>query len=470
MDSDEIMNNHVYIKIEEPNTDFVKLLDPNEAVDNFTPAEIKPNIVESCSEIKVENHFIDEEDHHIKEDLEAETTDEVCCICKSEEGDPLKLFVPKTWGSFKSAAKSRCLLKKDRYRGTSIEVNLKQEMGSAKYHSKCYQNYTAVKRSSTDTQSKKASRKLKTQRSCEVSSSNTTDLLKGFCIFCLVKRKTIKRKVEPLSDCNTPDGNKAIIDAAPRSKNERLKAIVSPGIDLIAKEAQYHKSCHRKFFHEIKYVPKTSYSSIRYLHTTTFQAISDIIELQIIERGRSMFCASLLELYRKEFLRIGGTKEDFKSYTIQNLMNKVKDKFGERISVSLYDQRKGNFLYKVDMSEVDARENLNDVQKHLQTIESAALSLRSAILEMPEWGTQSPTTVEELNAWSPEIPEELLLFYKTLLCGIHEPSDIANREAINRKVTAMASDAACCLRHIKRDCTALEAHSNVIRNDNIDWL
>ncbi|CAL4180454.1 unnamed protein product, partial [Meganyctiphanes norvegica] len=241
------------------------------------------------NQASVENIPTDSESIPSPEANQAATTDEVCFICMSEEGDSLKLFVPKTWSTFKTAAKARCLLKTDCYRGTTIEVNLKKEMGSAKYHSKCYQNYTAVKRSSTDTQNKKASKKQKTRKGCEVTSSDTKDLLKGSCIFCPVKRKTIKRKVEHLSDCNTLDGNEAIIAAAPRSKNERLKAIVCPGIDLRAKEAQYHKSCHRKFFRDLTAVRKTSDSSNRSIHATTFEEISVIIELQIIEKGKSMF-------------------------------------------------------------------------------------------------------------------------------------------------------------------------------------
>ena len=35
----------------------------------------------------------------------------------------------------------------------------------------------------------------------------------------------------------------------------------------------------------------------------------------------------------------------------------------------------------------------------------------------------------------------MLLFYKTLLCGLHEPSGVDNREAVNRKVISMSSDA-----------------------------
>ena len=42
-------------------------------------------------------------------------------------------------------------------------------------------------------------------------------LLKGSCIFCTVKRKTIRQKVELLSDCLTKDGCDAIIAAAPKS-------------------------------------------------------------------------------------------------------------------------------------------------------------------------------------------------------------------------------------------------------------
>ena len=102
-------------------------------------------------------------------------------------------------------------------------------------------------------------------------------------MFCPVQWKTINRKVEPLSDWLTTDGcDHAIITAAPRSSNQRLKALVTSGVDLIAKEAQYHRSCRSEFFKEFEAVTKAADMSNRSLHATTFGTISDLIEIEVI--------------------------------------------------------------------------------------------------------------------------------------------------------------------------------------------
>ncbi|XP_033125114.1 uncharacterized protein LOC117123333 [Anneissia japonica] len=159
----------------------------------------------------------------------------VCIICRGSQGDSLKMFVERTWCSFKRAAELRLALKSDRYRDITTEVNLQQHSDNARYHSKCYRKYTAVIRPPTGSPSKKP----KTRRRSLMPPSDEKGLLKGSCIFCILRRKTINHKEEPLSDCLTKDGCDAIFKAAPKSSNERVKALVQSGVDLIAKEAQY---------------------------------------------------------------------------------------------------------------------------------------------------------------------------------------------------------------------------------------
>ena len=67
-------------------------------------------------------------------------------------------------------------------------------------------------------------------------------------------------------------------------------------------------------------------------------------------------------------------------------------------------------------------------------------------LQLPKTKTPSPTTVEKLKECSPQIPAQLQLFFTTLL-GVTIPSFSGNQRetkvTIDRKVTAMASDAIC---------------------------
>uniref|UniRef100_UPI00358ECE32 uncharacterized protein isoform X3 n=1 Tax=Myxine glutinosa TaxID=7769 RepID=UPI00358ECE32 len=376
-------------------------------------------------------------------DIDNREADLVCIICKASQDESLKIFVDRTWGAFRRAAEFRLALKSDRYIDTTTEVNMQQQAGNAKYHSKCYRNYTAVKRPSTNSQSDSPSNQPKTRRRSSMPPSDAKGFLKGSCIFCPVLRKTINRKVEPLSDCLTKDGCNSIFAAAPRSSNERVKALVHSDVDLIAKEAQYHKSCRREFFKEVEgAVPKNEDVSNRRLHSTTFGTISALIEMEVIGNRKAMLSTSILELYKSEFLSAGGTPDEIESYTAQALIKKIKDKFGDKISVSMYDHRKGNFVYSSSMSDADARASLHkDDEKHVHVIRTAALHLRAAIQAMPKSITPTPTSVETLKSCSPDLPGEMLLFYKTLLCGLREPSGVDNREAVNRKVIGMSSDA-----------------------------
>jgi len=387
--------------------------------------------------------FFQDADQTLQTTEADDTPTEVCIICKARGTDPLKAFKDQIWCTFKRAAEMRLSKQSDCHRDTTLEVNLRQEAGNAMYHSRCYRNYTAVKRPASTSQSEPPSKKPETRRRSGLAPSNERGLLKGTCIFCPVVRKTVNRKVEPLSDCLTKDGCDAIFEAAPRSSNTRIKALVAEGVDLIAKEAQYHKSCRREYFKEAEGAEiKNTEISSRQLHSQTFRTLSDLVQKEVIDNRRAMLSTSVLELYKTEYLEAGGVADDIESYTVQALMKKIKDKFMDRISISNYDHRKGNFLHCSDMSNADARASLHDADdKHIHEIRTAALHLRAVIQAMPKWSTPTPTSVETLKACSSDLPEEILLFFRTLLCGLREPSGIDNREAVDRKVNAMSSDA-----------------------------
>ena len=268
-------------------------------------------------------------------------------------------------------------------------------------------------------------------------------MLKGSCIFCPKVRKTVNKKVEPLSDCQTKDGCEKIVAAAPYSTNERIKSLVSGGIDLIAKEAQYHKSCRREFFKEVEGPPlQAAQATNRQLHADTFSTIAAFIETEVIVNRQEMFVSSLFDLYKAEYLANGGTEENIDSCTTQALTRKIQEKFGDKISVTLFDYRRGNFLYSSALSEDDGKASLqNEKEKHQTTIRRAALHLRNEILGMPKWRTPTPTSVESMKTCSPDLPEDLLLFFRTLLYELRKSTGDANKDNVDREVMEMSSDA-----------------------------
>ena len=137
----------------------------------------------------------------------------------------------------------------------------------------------------------------------------------------------------------------------------------------------------------------------------------------------------------------GGT-ESIDSYTPQALTRKLLEKFKDSLCISLLDHRKGNVLYGSALSEDDAIASLHIEEEKRQTIiRSAALHLRNEIQEMPKWRTPTPTSVETLKTCSPDLPDDLLLFSRTLLCGLRKPTGDTNADNVDRKVMAMTSDA-----------------------------
>jgi len=356
----------------------------------------------------------------------------------------LREFDDRTWAGVKKAAELRILLKKDRYRDVTTEINLINDRGSLSYHSKpCYKNFQAVKRSSSQGSEEPPKKKPETRQRSSIPKGDAKNLLKGMCLFCPKVRKKVSGKEERLSDCSTFAGCKEIIDAAPRSNNERFKGLLTVGDDLIAREAQYHKSCRREFFKEIDkhQQPQAVNNSSKNIHAQTFSSIASLVETDVIGSEQAMLVSSLFELYNEEFLSNGGTTDSIENYTQQAFRRKLQKHFGEKLVVSLIDYRKGNFVYSSQLSEADARATLeNEKQRQYQIIRSAALHLRNTIKQMPTWRTPTPTSVENLKACSPHLPADLLLFFRTLLCGVRKPNSDA-KDNVDRKVLAMSSDA-----------------------------
>ena len=92
---------------------------------------------------------------------------------------------------------------------------------------------------------------------------------------------------------------------------------------------------------------------------------------------RKKLSVGLKECFQVIFLESGGIPDDIEGYATQALMNKIKERFKEKITISLYDHRRGNFLYSSALTESDARESVGDSdEKHVQVIRTAALYLR----------------------------------------------------------------------------------------------
>ena len=366
----------------------------------------------------------------------------VCLICK-EPGTDLKP-ASVVWTSLKRAAELRLEHSRDKFGSVLVEINSLTEPGYSKYHSKCHKTFTAVKRRASASPSEPPAKVLETRTTSSLPKTYDRGLLKGSCIFCGKKRKIVNGTEEKLSNCETQNGCEAIFSNARNSNIERISSLARSNVDLIAKEAQYHKTCRRQYFYDtgaqtVQQGPSTN----RQLHATTFEIVVAFIETEVIQKQRAMLCTAMLKLYSAEFLSNGGHTEDIESYTTQMLMNKITNRFGESVTVAQYNKRQGNFFFPSILSEADARTSFHDQQinrKEYEDVRSVALYLRSVIMNMAKWKTPEPVKAHTLKSCSPDLPELLTVFYETLLCGLSEPKG-EHRETIEKKVMALSSDA-----------------------------
>ena len=231
------------------------------------------------------------------------------------------------------------------------------------------------------------------------------------------------------------------LETASKSSNERIKALV--GVDLIAKEVQHHKSCRREYFKEIEELLATKpENTTKQLHSESFSKFAKVIELEVIEHRSAMFVLLLLQLCKKQYVAAGGPEQDIENYSTNKICDKIKSYFQEIVSITLYDQRKGRFVRATNISDNEAKNKLlSDDNANIRDIRNAALYLRRVIQDMPKWSTPALTSAHTLKSCSPDLPEEVLLFYRTLLFGVYGSPESDVSKSLERKMKAMVADA-----------------------------
>ncbi|KAK4309970.1 hypothetical protein Pmani_018437 [Petrolisthes manimaculis] len=264
-------------------------------------------------------------------------------------------------------------------------------------------------------------------------------LLKGKCFFYGKVRKKKKGKEESLFAIATKDGCDTLVQRAHLSKNNHFKSLILGGVDLIAKEGEYHGSCRVQFMHETERHDH-KVATPHDLHKIAFSSLSTFVQTEIIQNGKVLFMSSLLELYKAEYSGSGGDPKEVVTYNSQNLSRKFQYRFGDEIRIAHADMRRGNYICKASFTDEQAIAKLHDDFKEYEEnakIRYAALHLRSQIMKMPTTKTPDPTTVQNLKETAPEIPQQLNLFFRTLLGGLTP----THQDTLERKVTSMASDA-----------------------------
>ncbi|XP_048857264.1 uncharacterized protein LOC125724829 [Brienomyrus brachyistius] len=369
-----------------------------------------------------------------------------CIICKksTEEDSKIKTYSDTTGPSLKSAAGFRTTLRSDKYEEVTKRIVSSDVQGKL-YHPSCHRLYTAVKRpkdgTGSEPQPKKARRETRTNST--LPETGNRGILKRPCIFCGKNRKKKRGKEERLMSVATDGGCDTLVERAPQSRNERFKSLILGDVNLVAKEGKYHKSCRVEFMHETE-IARHSKATPREFNKRAFSSLCGLINMEVVQNKKALLVSSLLHTYKLEYTSNGGKPEDISSYSSQNLIRKIQDKFAEKIRVQLADQRRGNYICASSLTDEEARSQIfHDAQEHEENekLRWAALHLRSLIMQLPKSKTPVPATVQNLKESSPDIPKQLDIFFRSLLGGVTPAFQGAQTTAIDRKVALMASDA-----------------------------
>lgn len=124
------------------------------------------------------------------------------------------------------------------------------------------------------------------------------------------QREELRLKIATAGGCET------ISQRVRYSNNKRIKSLIPSGVDLIAKEAEYHMSCRISFLKESEdRCPSEHGSHVLSHRKASMGSTISHFQDEVIEKKHTVLLSSLLEMYKKEFIVI--TETNIPSYTGQ---------------------------------------------------------------------------------------------------------------------------------------------------------
>ena len=289
------------------------------------------------------------------QDDDSEMEAKFCIICRKTTFEKLIEITHSNVDMLKGAAeKRRDNLKTDiSMKCTNLILDTDTVIGEM-YHRSCYKQFSAVriyeKPSSSKHLAPLLTEETRSSSGMITTGKESTNLLDAVCIFCNRSRKQINKRDESLCKCKTEDGVARIKDDAKNSNNEHLIRLLDSGVDLIAQEAYYHKSCRKLFDKAVKNNKKEDASGSRTMHNVAFNRLEVELRKQIIECNTAMLLPQIYDLYKHIYVEAGGNLEDLTGYTNQSLKTKVMRAFNGELSEHMYDRRKGIFLFRSSIS------------------------------------------------------------------------------------------------------------------------
>ena len=326
------------------------------------------------------------------------------------------------------------------------------------FHKWCYQNFTNVTRlkipevppvenvpEMMDVESEVGIRRASTRCSTSTSSQGSI-LFPNKCIFCKRGRRKYKTVMEELRKCVTECSEENIKECA-RYKNDYSLSGEIEGVDLIAREAQYHETCRRKYVVrrtnleddveqevdddsrsvplpvEIDFMADIAGGNLNEKKTAyekAFNFICTYVNDHIIEEGSVMRMKMLHEKYMA-FIEERTPEYYNPNYSKQKLKSRICNYFGDRIKTWRASNFKSELIYSTDLDMGEAVEAAYEANtSENKILQEAAMILRRHIQQqyssypaMP-W-PPSAAYLESSDAISP--PDSLKNFLSQVISG-----------------------------------------------------
>lgn len=362
--------------------------------------------------------------------------------------------------------KLQAVVEQRRNHQTSIYANTLQNFPSVfdpsihRYHSICYKNFTAVKKSSSTTFSKdkpsfgdnpSCSNLPKVLRSSHslVTVPKGQRVLEKKCIFC--QKEFIKHNYEKqkLVRCATKTFESNIrVEAQVLHDFDILRTVGDSNFTAI--EVYYHPICRSRYSKKaaIQSMKNSSRQSDketeerilkRKIHNEASNALYIYIDEEVIKREKIVSFNKLYNIYL-EFLAEGNISEE--TFLKHHLTEKIVHKYQGQVSVeSVGDGYKDRIVFKSGLTMTDAlkaqfiaereKENPSDIVK------KAAVMLRKPILAMKEKSLSDILAIDKLLNDAGDLPSLLQTFLECLYRG---PMFQSFSEKFTRRMKSVGAD------------------------------
>ncbi len=354
---------------------------------------------------------------------------EIKCILhlanrKKTESEDIKPFDSITWGNVCRASESR----KNRFKTSkffTIELPGSYD-DSCGYHSSCYKDYTAVPLDEQHEDDSTIQEGYTLRKSIEhTASTSSTGVFPKECIFCKKagRLKISRDKSEALTQCMTDGIQDSVLDAVKAVGDKELEVKLT-GVDFVAKEVHYHRSCFKGLLNVARDLKDKPTSQ----HEEPWRKMHEYILSQIVKTDG----AELLTSLHKRYMEWLG--QDDTAFLAHHLEVKILKEFKEDVLIANISKKKGNVVYSCNISkEVAIRRAFFDEHG----VKEAALKLRQEILQM-ETTSSSTYSVDRVINGDGDPPSIVKTFFRVLFTG-NDNEDLCS-DKITRLVNSASDD------------------------------